>query len=65
MVDERRNVIERLIRELHRLGISPDEPFYVDFIPGEPPRFHSDGSASSSSSSAETGVANGPKVLSR
>lgn len=69
MVDERQRVIRDLILRLHEAGITPDEPFSVDFIPGEAPTFRSerDGSASSSSS-AGTGVsggANAAKILPR
>ena len=65
MMDERQRVIRDLLLRLHEAGISPAEPFFVDFIPGEAPRFHSDVSASSSFSPAVTGVANGQKPIPR
>jgi len=64
MMDERQRVIRDLLLRLHEAGISPDAPFSVDFIPGQAPRFH-DESASSSFSSAVTGVANAPKPIPR
>jgi len=64
MVDERQRVIRDLLQRLHEVGISPDEPFSVDFIPGEAPRFSSE-SASSSFSSAVTGVRDAAKILPR
>jgi len=42
MMDERQRVIRSLLIELHKAGINPDRPFFVDFIPGQPPRFHED-----------------------
>jgi len=63
-MDERSRVIRDLLVRLHEVGISPDRPFSVDFIPGEAPRFH-DESASPSFSPAVTGVANAPKPIPR
>jgi len=64
-MDERQRVIRDLLVRLHEVGINPDEPFSVDFVPGEPPVFRSESASSSSSSSAVTGVANAPKILPR
>lgn len=64
MMDERQRVIRDLLVRLHEVGITPDEPFSVDFIPGEAPRFHSE-SASSSFSSAGTGTVKNAKPLPR
>jgi len=64
MMDERQRVIRDLLVRLHEAGISPDEPFSVDFLPGEAPRFRS-GSESPSFSLAEAGVARGAKILPR
>jgi len=62
MVDERQRVIAELLAELHKLGLTGDAPFSVDFIPGEPPRFHLESASPSSSLSAVTGVTNAQKV---
>ena len=59
MMDERQRVIRDLLLRLHEAGISPDEPFSVDFFPGDPPLFHT-GSASSSSSPREREVSDAP-----
>jgi len=68
-MDERQRVIRDLLLRLHEAGISPDEPFSVDFIPGEAPRFHTqrDESASSSSSAGTrvSGERNASKILPR
>lgn len=68
-MDERQRVIRDLLIRLHEVGISPDEPFSVDFVPGEAPRFHVERDESASSSfSAGTGVserANATKILPR
>jgi hypothetical protein len=55
MMDERQRVIRDLLLRLHEAGISPDEPFYVDFIPGQAPRFHQDESAAPFSSGVTGG----------
>jgi len=64
MMDERQRVIRDLLLRLHEAGIGPDEPFSVDFIPGEAPRFHS-GSAVPSFSPHVAGAPNAPKPISR
>jgi len=69
MVDERTLVIRRLLVELQRSGIEPESEWYAEFVPGEGWSFHAvgDESASSSSSSAGTGVTNArtTKILPR
>jgi len=66
MVDERQRVIRDLLQRLAEVGINPDRPFHADFIPGLGWSFgQDDESASSSSSSAVTGVANASKPLPR
>jgi len=69
MVDERQRVIRDLLVRLHEVGISPDEPFSVDFIPGEAPRFHTErdesGSSSSSAGTGVSGARNATKILPR
>jgi len=63
MLDERSRVIRDLLLRLHEVGIQPDEPFSVDFIPGEAPRFHSESAAPSSS--LQSGSSNAAKILPR
>jgi len=62
-MDERQRVIRDLLIRLHEVGINPDRPFSVDFLPGAPPRFSQDESDGPSSSLATTGGASGSKVL--
>jgi len=57
MVDERTLVIRRLLETLERSGIQPESEWFAEFIPGRGWSFHPvNESASSSSSSAGTGV---------
>lgn len=66
MVDERQRVIRDLLLRLEAVGISPERPFDASFVPGLGWTFEQvDGSASSPSSSAETGVARAPKIHKR
>lgn len=65
MMDERQRVIRDLLVRLHEAGISPDEPFSVDFIPGEAPRFRSESESPSLFSSGVSGSSNATKILPR
>jgi len=66
MVDERTRVIRDLLQRLAEAGVDPDRPFQATFVPGRGWVFENyDESASSSSSSAGTGVVHGTKILPR
>lgn len=65
MLDERSRVIRDLLQRLHEVGISPDEPFSVDFIPGEAPRFRSGSESPPSFSADVSGSSNASKILTR
>lgn len=62
MMDERQRVIRDLLLRLEEAGIVPERPFDATFIPGLGWRFEQSSESVSSSSSAETGVANATKI---